>query len=137
LQTVNSYNTSMMYEYYNPNPQSKAVGDCVIRALCKALDKPWAAVYTELCVYGMAAADMPSANAVWGAYLRAQGYRRYIIPDTCPDCYTISNFAADHPDGVYIVGTGSHVVTVSDGVIFDSWDSSNEIPIFYFKKEGR
>lgn len=28
----------MSFVYYNPNPQGKLVGDCVIRALSKALD---------------------------------------------------------------------------------------------------
>ena len=27
------------WEYYNPNPAGKRVGDCVIRAICKATGK--------------------------------------------------------------------------------------------------
>lgn len=80
--------------------------------------------------------DMPSSNAVWGAYLRGQGFKRYVIPNTCPDCYTIGQFAADHPQGLFIVATGAHVVTVDGGTIFDTWDSSGEVPIYYFTKEG-
>ena len=30
-----------LWEYYNPNPNDKAVGDCTIRAMTKALDMPW------------------------------------------------------------------------------------------------
>ena len=31
----------------------------------------------------------------------------------------------------------SHVVCVEDGKYFDSWDSGNEIPLFYWEKEDK
>lgn len=123
-----------MLIYYNPNPLNKNVGDCVIRALTKALQKQWSEVYAELCVYGLYMADMPSSNAVWGAYLIDNGFNRYILPNDCPDCYTIGNFAAEHLDGIYVVATGTHTVTVENGNIYDSWHSENEVPIYYFHK---
>ena len=49
--------------------------------------------------------------------------------------YTVADFAAGHPTGRYILGTGEHAVAVVDGDIIDSWDSSQEIPIYYFTKE--
>ena len=30
-----------MYKYFNPNPKNNNANDCVIRALCKVLDKSW------------------------------------------------------------------------------------------------
>ena len=56
--------------YFNPNPEGKRVGDCAVRALCKALGQDWEQVYTGLCLEGFALGDMPSADRVWGAYLR-------------------------------------------------------------------
>ena len=79
--------------------------------------------------------DMPSSDAVWGAVLRRNGFRRRAIPDTCPDCYTAEDFAADHPKGVFVLAFGGHVATVRDGNILDSWDSSQELPQYYFFKE--
>ena len=76
------------YSYYNPNPHGKRVGDCAVRALSKALNQDWDKTYLWLCIYGFMMSDMPSANAVWGAYLKSRGFKRNIIPDTCPDCYT-------------------------------------------------
>lgn len=124
-----------MFVYFNENPLGKNVGDCVIRAILKAENKSWETVYSELCLQGFSMADMPSSNAVWGAYLSSKGYRRYIIPNTCPDCYTIGDFARDNPSGTFIVATGSHVVSVIDGDIYDSWHSENEIPTYFFHKE--
>ena len=59
----------MNYVYYNPNPTGKNVGDCTVRAITKALEQDWDKTYIELSVYGLMLGDMPSANAVWGAYL--------------------------------------------------------------------
>lgn len=79
--------------------------------------------------------DMPSSNAVWGAYLKSRGFKRYIIPNECPDCYTVKDFCKDHPKGHYILGTGTHVIAIIDGFYYDTWDSGELIPIFYWKKE--
>ena len=121
--------------YYNPNPLGKNVGDCVIRALTKALDMSWEQVYSDLGSWGFVMADMPSSNAVWGAYLRHKGWKKRLLPDECPDCFTIGDFAERYAEGTYIVGTGSHVVTIQDGTIYDSWDSAKEIPTYYFAKD--
>lgn len=104
-----------MFVKYNPNPQNNQVGDCVVRSISKLLGYDWERTYIELAVQGFMMCDMPSANAVWGAYLRNKGFARHVIPDSCPDCYTVAEFAEDNPDGKYILATGSHVVAVSDG----------------------
>lgn len=123
-----------MFKYYNPNPFQQRTGDCVIRALSKILMLSWEHVYLDLVIMGFLMGAMPSENEVWGAYLKQHGYRRYIIPDTCPACYTITDFTYDHPYGDYIVGTGTHVVAVIDGNYYDSWDSGLEVPLFYWRK---
>jgi hypothetical protein len=79
---------------------------------------------------------MMSANHVWGAYLRRNGWRRRLIPDDAPDDYTVADFAADHPRGTYILALDGHIVTVRDGDWYDTWDSGAEIPIYYWTKEN-
>ena len=123
-----------MFKFFNPNPEGRSVGDCVIRAITKATDKSWDQVYIELCLQGFIFCDLPSANSVWGAYLRRQGFIKYLIPDYCPECYTVEDFAKDYNKGTFILGTGEHVVTVVDGDYYDSWDSGREVPIYYFKR---
>lgn len=123
----------MSYEYYNPNPAGAKVGDCVIRAICKATGDSWDTTYTGLSFQGFIMKDMPSANHVWGEYLRRKGFRRHVIPNGCPNCVTVGEFAIENPHGMFILGTGTHVVTIEDGVIYDSWDSSAEVPIYYYR----
>ena len=103
-----------MWIPYNPNPRGRTVGDCTIRALTKATGKSWYDVYTGVSLDGYQLADMMSANHVWGAYLRRNGWRRRLIPDDAPDDYTVADFAADHPRGTYILALDGHVVTVEE-----------------------
>ena len=126
----------MAFVYYNPNPQNKLVGDCVIRAVGKLTNKEWEDAYMAIVLQGFKMHDMPSANHVWGQYLLEHDYSRNMIPNTCPECYTIKDFCEDHPDGKYMLATGTHVVAVENGDYYDTWDSGNEIPIYYFKKEA-
>ena len=125
----------MSWIRYNPNPAGRNVGDCAVRALTIALDTDWEDAYETIARFGYNMADMPSSDSVWGAVLRSNGFYREAVPNTCPECYTVADFAMDHPKGVYIVGTGGHVVTIVDGVLYDSWDSSREIPIYYWYKK--
>lgn len=123
-----------MWIHQNPNPLASHVGDCIVRALSIVLGYSWERTYIELCIQGLLMADMPSSNAVWGAYLKSKGYERSSILNTCPDCYTVRDFAKDHREGVWILGTGTHVVAVVDGHYVDDWDSGDEVPIFVWRK---
>lgn len=125
----------MSWKYYNPNPKSNLVGDCVIRALSIALDQDWDSTYLGVTEKGYELKDMPSSNAIWTAYLKRKGFKAYVIPNECPDCYTVKDFCEDNPKGLFVLATGSHVVTCINGDYYDTWDSGKEIPIYYFKKE--
>lgn len=123
-----------MWKQHNENPVNARVGDCVVRAISTALNQDWVKTYAELCVQGLMFCDLPSSNAVWGSYLARKGYKRSTIPNAC-NCYTVEDFCKDHPNGTYILGTGTHALTVIDGNYIDVWDSGQEIPIYYFTKE--
>ena len=125
----------MSYSYFNPNPVGKRVGDCAIRAISKALSVDWQTAYAMVTSNGFIMGDMPSSDAVWGSTLRQSGFRKAVIPDTCPECYTAGDFAHDHPQGTYVLGFGGHVATIVDGQLFDTWDSSGEIPVYFWYRE--
>lgn len=126
----------MKWKKYNPNPGGKQVGDCTVRAIARALDVDWDTAYLGICLQGLVMCDMPSANAVWGAYLKKHGFKRHMLPEECPDCYTLEKFCEDHPKGCHVVAFGSHVVAVVDGCYHDTWESGQETPVYYFSKEG-
>lgn len=126
----------MSYITINPNPQRKNTGDCVIRAISTAEGKDWDDIFFELMMKSYIMKEMPTQNNVWGSYLKDIGYKRYMVSDDCPDCYTISDFVKENPQGTFILATGTHVALVRDGQLYDTWDSSGEHPIYYFKKEN-
>ena len=125
----------MSWQEFINNPYGRRVGDCTVRAVAKAIGSDWEKAYTELALAGFTMGDMPSGNAVVNSVLRQYGFRRQVIPNSCPDCYTIGDFANGHPEGTYVVGTGNHVVAVENGTVWDSWDSTGEVAIFYWEED--
>lgn len=121
--------------FYNPNPAGKFVGDCVIRAISKVENISWEEAFVGLMTEAFTLSDMPSSNYVWGSYLKQKGYVRKNLPNTCPDCYILESFCEEHPDGKYIVATGTHAVAVVSGIIYDSWNSAKEIVTYYWQKK--
>lgn len=123
------------FSNYNPNPKLRRVGDCTVRAISMVTGQSWDETFLGLCAKGFELKDMPSSNAVWGAYLRDKGFVRRMIPDRLPEDYTVEDFCIDHPVGTYLLAISGHVVAVVDGVAQDSWFSLDEIPVFYWTKE--
>ena len=122
-----------MWVRTNPNPGHKEVPDCVVRAICIALNMRWIDVYDDLCELGRQEFNMPSADSVWGKYLYIQGFEPFLLPHRCPKCITIQQFCMIYPRGKYIIGTGSHAVAVIDSDYYDSWDSGEQIPSFFWR----
>lgn len=119
----------------NPNPLGKKTGDCVVRAIAIATTRSWRSVYAALCKHGDIECEMPNRNNVWGSYLRKLGFKQFLLPESCPDCITVRAFCERYPTGVYVIGTGSHAVAVIDGNYYDSWDSGDEVPSYFWRSE--
>lgn len=117
----------------NPNPKNKQVPDCVIRAISIIFGLDWYHVYDDLCEVGRRDCNIPSADSVWGHYLKEHGGKPFILPQSCPSCTTVRAFCDFYPKGRYIIGTGEHAVAIIDGNYYDSWDSGNEIPSFFWE----
>ena len=123
-----------MYKELNLNPAGRRTTDCVIRAIAKVLDADWETVYDAIAKEGRRTYDMMDANHVWVRWLERHGFKLSSIPNTCPDCYTVSMFCKDQQNGTYILCTGSHAVAVIDGDWYDSFDSGDAVPIFYLRR---
>lgn len=124
----------MAWIKYNSNPRHKRVGDCVIRALSKALGQSWDETYAGVCAQGFIDKDMPDANMVWGNYLIRKGFVRKRLHGGY--AYDVADFASENPRGTYILAIDGHVVCIKDGQIYDSWYSGDEHPAYVWLKEG-
>lgn len=121
-----------MWIKLNANPAGKRVGDCVVRAISIATGKPWLKVYDDLHRVGRIEFDMMSSNDVWGLYLYLLGFEPFVLPDACPECITVREFAKHFPIGTYIIGTGSHAVAVINGDWVDTFNSAELVPSYFF-----
>lgn len=124
------------WQPFNPNPRGLAVGDCTVRSICAVTGIDWPTVHRFQCDLARWLGDMPSADRVWWFLLRLCGFRQRRLLDTCPDCYTVEDFARNHPRGVYVLGPPEHAVAVIWGRYWDSHDSGQTIPAYYFTKNG-
>ena len=117
----------------NPNPLGKQTSDCVVRAIAIATEQSWKRTFRELCALGEIEAELPNSNYVWGLYLKEHGAKQFLLPESCPSCITVRAFCERFPEGVYVIGTGSHAVAVIDGDYYDAWDSGNEVPSYFWR----
>lgn len=117
----------------NVNPAKNNTADCVIRACAVALNKTWLQVSDEIYALSRSYYLSMSDDRLWGRYLYQAGFVPFLVPESCPGCVTIKRFCLIYPKGTYIIGTGSHAVAIVDGDYYDSWDSGEEIPSFFWR----
>ena len=123
-------------KYYNPNPTKKEVGDCVVRALCKAEELDWDTVYKELCSIGFELKVMPNGKTAYEEYLKRHGFTRTPISNKKGSKRpTVNEMAKTSKDGkAYVCDVANHLVTVKNGAIWDLWDSGDKSLYAYWSK---
>lgn len=122
-----------MYRYFNNNPLGrKAVGDCSVRAISKALGISWDEAHDLLADMSKQMGTIMNDNDVISAVLRMHGFYKENLPCVRDHCYTIKEFARDNPIGIYVVGTGTHVVTIINGDYYDSFPQSGDENVICF-----
>lgn len=124
-----------MYVHFNNNPLGRnTVVDCSVRAVSKALGVSWDEAHDMLSHMSKQMGTIMNDNDVISAVLRMNDFYRENLPNFCPDCYTVRDFADDNPVGLYVLCTGNHVVTVINGTYFDSFDSGDEVPLWFWTR---
>jgi len=113
------------WKKYNPNPQSRNIGDCTLRSYCAAFNITWEEAFDI-------ASEIAKENASMIQYVSEKVLVDHfgLQPDEkynkktvkAKDRITVNEFAMSHPYGIYILHTRSHQVTVKNGVYWDSWD---------------
>ena len=123
-----------MWRRFQPNPFNISTSDCTVRSVCAVTGLDWRTAHRILCELSGELGEMPDRNRSWWSFLRAIGFSQFRLIDTCPNCYTVADFARDHPRGRYILGPHEHAVAVIDGDWWDSWDSGDTVPMYYFEE---
>lgn len=111
-----------IYEYVNPHPDNKKVGDCVKRAITLSSGLDYKNVQIELNRYKkITKAKLFNDNKNWLPFVekelkweKLKGYQNIKIGD----------FAKEHPEGTYLISCRRHLTTVKDGKVLDTWNCS-------------
>lgn len=120
----------------NLNPLQRNVEDCQVRALAEAIGVDWDTAHKMLSDASRGMATVMHDNETLMAVLRQYGFKRAVVPNMCPDCYSVAEFCHDNPVGTFVIVTGGHVLTAKDGDWYDSWNSGGEVPIYFYYKSG-
>lgn len=123
-------------KFYNPNPSKRTdVGDCVVRALCKATDNDWDTVFKALVEIAFEMKCMPSSDDAWKEYLSRNGfaYRKLSIKKGSKRP-TPQTFSASNREGTYVLVVAGHIVTSQDGYFWDTWDCGAKGMYGYWEK---
>jgi len=110
-------------EWRYDNPTYKDRNDCSVRSFAKLLDKPYVDVKADLI-------ELKRLNKETRYYYMSN-IERYIKRHqltrlTLDRVLTIGEFLEQHPKGRYLFRVKGHLATGIDGVLYDSWDSSNQ-----------
>ena len=127
------------YVYFQPNKKDlkDKYGDCVIRSMCKALDMEWLDVFDEMQPISREMQVPFNCRPCYEKYLEeVKGFNYTGISNKKGTKRpTVESFARANRVGTYVLRLAHHIVTVVDGFYYDSWDSGQEVPIFYWAKE--
>lgn len=129
---------SRNYKYYQPNKKDlkDEYGDCVIRSLTKALGKDWLEVFDEMQPLSRELQVPFNCRPCYEKYIESKGFIYHGISNAKGTKRpTVDRFAKDHPTGVYVLRVANHIVTVVDGIYYDTWDCGYKSLYGYWVKE--
>ena len=128
---------SRNYKYYQPNKKDlkDVYGDCVIRALTKALNMEWLQVFDEIQPISREMQVPFNCRPCYEKYIESKGLKYCGISNKKGTKRpTVDRFAKDHKTGTYILRVVNHLVAVVDGIYYDTWDCGEKSLYGYWEK---
>lgn len=134
---VKNMTKSTRWKYYQPNKKDlkDKYGDCVIRALTKALNMEWLDVFDDIQPISREMQVPFNCKPCYEKYLEEKGFVYYGISNAKGTKRpTVQSFAKDNKEGIYVLRVANHIVTVADGYFYDTWDRGSKSLYGYWKK---
>lgn len=114
------------FTFTNTHPRrADYISDCAYRALSIATGKDWLTIYDELTALGRELLSPPNDDHTIGVYMDRIAHR--IMVKAAGGRPTAKTVARLDPSKTYVVKVASHLVTVKEGKIRDTWDSSERV----------
>lgn len=133
---------NIYYQFYQPNEKDKKnkYGDCTIRALSKALGLSWLEAFDveiPFCRKYQCSNIFDTPIQIRKNIMEELGFRYTGISNSYGSKRpTVLEFAKNHPTGTYILQVSHHVVTVKNGMYYDTWDSGRKSLYGYYTYLG-
>lgn len=134
---VFKYTETPTFHFFNANPKGKNASDCVVRALCVALEQDYQTTARELLECGLEIGYACNEDKTINEYLARKGWIRYKKP-TMPNnkAMRVSGLVLRERKGTVVVKVGAHHISlIKDGVIWDTWDCSKKVAQQYWRKD--
>ena len=124
-----------MYEFRNPHPNGKLVGDCVKRAITIATGFDYREVSRELNrikrEIGCHSFNEPD---VFKEYMKRHNFSKLSFPAIKGKSrMNGERFCESYPRGRYILNMAGHLSCCVNGIIYDTWDCSKKCVYNAFK----
>lgn len=112
-----------MFKYYNANPDGEHIGDCVIRAISTATGMKYEDVLNKLYISSNYFNCDMLVKECYSKLLKKYTKAKYIVDEDI----TAGELAERYKDKVLIMRVPNHLLCSRFGIIYDTWDSSNEL----------
>ena len=136
MRRQDKYPDTAIFKYENLNPHKRITGDCVVRAIAKAIEPeikklhlsrgkvdPWKYVLIKMADYSAQTGYMISDTKCYKRFLPNNGFVKHDQPRHADGTkLTLREFIETHPKGTYLVNMANHLTVVIDGVNYDIWD---------------
>lgn len=128
------------WEIFQPNPTepkySSTKGDCVIRAVCAALDIDWLDAFDILTEHARETYTLPNDPDVVARVLAKYGFVKVSVKrEKGKKAPTPNALAEQFPDKVFVCRLSHHMVCVRGGKYWDTWQSGDKTIYNYYVKE--
>ena len=120
------YPNTETFIYYNANPKGRITTDCVVRAICTALNEPYKYVLMEMMELSIETGYEYTDKKCIDKYLELKGWTKMKQPRKSNNTkYTGKEFCKTFK-GICVANIGGHhIVCIKDGKIYDIWDSTD------------
>lgn len=136
MRTVKIPENTKCFTYYNANPKGKHTSDCVIRAICTALEQDYEQTVNELKDLWIETGYNMLDPKCYGKYLEKKGWKKNKQPRKDDNTkYRGKEFCKIYQGTCVAHIGGNHIVCIKNGKILDIWDSSNGCIGNYWTKE--
>ena len=133
MKRQDKYQDTNTFVYYNANPKNRITGDCVIRALCVAMDESYETVYKEIFEFSLKNGYMLNDKKCYEKYLASKGWLKLPQPKKYDGtkytgkefCELVQEHPHSYPKRMIAHIGGHHVVAIGNGRIFDIWNSTS------------